>query len=205
MAVTPAAFVGLLALVGVFRGVELVISRRHQRTLDRLGAHTTTDPHFVWMAALHAAILVGAALEVILLARPFIPLLAIVSGSVVVFANALRWWVIYTLGTHWNVRVVDSAGLGVVTSGPFRVIRHPNYVAVFLELAALPLVHTAWLTALTGSAAHVWVLSKRLAVEESVLHQHADYRRLMLDKPRFVPRIFGRRGHVVATPRQRAR
>ena len=153
MAVSAVAYVGLLALVALFRGVELLISRRHQQALDRLGAHTATDPHFVWMVALHAAILIGAAFEVILLGRPFIPLLAIASGAVVVFANALRWWVIYTLGPHWNVRVVDSAGLGVITSGPFRVIRHPNYVAVFLELAALPLVHTAWITALAGSAA----------------------------------------------------
>jgi methyltransferase len=205
MAVTAVAYVGLLAVVALFRGVELLISRRHQEALNRLGAHTATDPHFVLMVALHAAILIGAALEVILLGRPFIPLLAIASGAVVVLANALRWWVIYTLGTHWNVRVVDSAGLGVITSGPFRVIRHPNYVAVFLELAALPLVHTAWVTALAGSAAHVWVLSKRLMVEEAVLQQHADYRTLMMDKPRFVPRISGRRGGVVAASRERAR
>jgi methyltransferase len=205
MAVTAVAYVGLLTVVALFRGVELLISRRHQQALDRLGAHTATDPHFVWMVALHAAILIGAALEVILLRRPFIPLLAIASGAVVVLANALRWWVIYTLGTHWNVRVVDSAGLGVITSGPFRVIRHPNYVAVFLELAALPLVHTAWVTALVGSAAHVWVLSKRLVVEEALLQQHADYRTLMMDKPRFVPRISGRRGAVVAPSRERAR
>ncbi len=99
MAVSAVAYVGLLALVALFRGVELLISRRHQQALDRLGAHTATDPHFVWMVALHAAILIGAALEVILLGRPFIPLLAIASGAVVVFANALRWWVIYTLGT----------------------------------------------------------------------------------------------------------
>jgi methyltransferase len=189
MAVTVVAFVGLLALVGLLRGVELGISRQHQRALGERGARLAEDPHFVWMVTLHATILIAAALEVVLLGRPFIPLLAIISGLVFLFANLLRWWVIYTLGTHWNVRVVDSASLGVVTNGPFRLIRHPNYVAVFLELLALPLIHTAWISALVGSAAHLWVLSKRLTVEEAVLARHANYRSLMLDKPRFLPRL----------------
>jgi methyltransferase len=188
MAVSVVAFVGLLALVGLLRGVELGISREHQRALGERGARLAEDPHFVWMVTLHAAILIGAALEVVLLARPFLPMLAIIAGVVFLFANLLRWWVISTLGTHWNVRVMDSAAFGVVTSGPFRSIRHPNYVAVFLELLALPLIHTAWITALAGSAAHLWVLSKRLAVEEAVLARHANYRSLMLDKPRFLPR-----------------
>jgi methyltransferase len=189
MALSAVAFVGLLVLVALLRVVELGISREHQRRLGERGARLAEDPHFVWMVALHAAILIGAALEVVLLARPFIPILAIISGIVFAFANGLRWWVIYTLGTHWNVRVVDSASLGVVTSGPFRLIRHPNYVAVFLELLSLPLIHTAWITALAGSTAHLWVLSKRLAVEEAVLARHESYRSLMLDKPRFLPRL----------------
>jgi methyltransferase len=189
MALSVVAFIGLLALVALLRGVELGISRANQRALGERGARLAEDPHFVWMVTLHAAILIGAALEVVLLARPFIPILAIASGIVFMFANLLRWWVIYTLGAHWNVRVMDSASLGVVTNGPFHVIRHPNYVAVFLELLALPLIHTAWITALAGSAAHLWVLSKRLAVEEKVLAGHANYRSLMLDKPRFLPRL----------------
>ena len=104
---------------------------------------------------------------------------------------AVRWWVIRTLGSHWNVQVMDSAGLGVVSSGPFRAVRHPNYAAVFVEVAALPLVHTAWITCLAGSAAHLWVLSRRLALEEAVLLSHEEYRMRMGGKPRFVPRPFG--------------
>jgi len=101
--------------------------------------------------------------------------------------NALRWWVIATLGPHWNVQVMGSTKLGVVTSGPYRFVRHPNYVAVFVELAALPLVHGAWLTALAGSALHVLVLRRRIAAEESVLLADETYRRAMQAKPRFIP------------------
>jgi methyltransferase len=96
---------------------------------------------------------------------------------------------------------MDSVSLGVVTSGPFRLVRHPNYAAVFIELAALPLIHTAWITALAGSAGHAWVLSRRLAVEDAVLLRNDVYRATMGHRPRFVPRLFGR-GATPVGPQQ---
>jgi methyltransferase len=202
MDVSVAAFLALLIAVALLRGVELVISRRHQRRLEAQGVSRATEPHFQWMVLLHAAVLAGAALEVLLLHRPLIPVLAIVMGTLVALANALRWWVIYTLGTHWNVEVMDSVSLGVIATGPFRRIRHPNYVAVFIEMAALPLVHTAWFTAIAGTAGHVWVLSRRLAVEEAVLLRNEEYRATMAHRPRFVPRLFGKRAMRAQTQQE---
>ena len=111
-------------------------------------------------------------------------------GVLFLGANALRWWVIRTLGAHWNVQVMDSARLGVVTTGPYRWVRHPNYTAVFVEMLALPLIHTAWITALAGGAAHAWVLRGRVAAEERVLLADPLYRAEMSAKPRFVPSLF---------------
>jgi methyltransferase len=85
---------------------------------------------------------------------------------------------------------MDSARLGVVTSGPFRFVRHPNYAAVFTEMLALPLIHTAWITALVGSIAHAVVLSQRIAAEEQVLFANPEYRVAMTGKPRFLPGLF---------------
>jgi methyltransferase len=175
--------------VALLRGVELVISRRNQRRLEAQGVLKAKDPYFHWMVLLHAAVLAGAALEVLWLNRPMIPAVAIVAGALFALANAVRWWVIRTLGAHWNVQVMDSVSLGVISSGPFRLVRHPNYAAVFIELAALPLIHTAWLTALVGSVGHAWVLSRRLAVEEAVLLRNARYRATVAHKPRFIPRL----------------
>ncbi len=189
MALSVRAFLGLLAAVALLRGVELMISRRHQGVMALHGARLAHDPDFRWMVGLHAGVLVGAAVEVVLLKRPFMPLLAIPAALLFAAANLVRWWVIRTLGNHWNVRVIDSIGMGVITAGPFRWVRHPNYAAVFLELAALPLIHTAWLTASIGSAVHVWVMARRLAVEERVLHRDGNYRALMGHKPRFLPRL----------------
>src|SRR6202171_21076 len=173
------AFLLLLAAVTALRLAELRISRRHQRQLVARGAAKVDEPRFRWMVLLHTTVLTGAALEVILLKRPFIPLLAAVMFAVFLAANAVRWWVIRTLGDHWNVQVMNSTGLGVITSGPFRYVRHPNYAAVFTEMLVLPLIHTAWITAIVGSAAHILVLSQRLVTEEKVLFSDAHYRDAM--------------------------
>jgi methyltransferase len=108
----------------------------------------------------------------------------------VALAMALRWWVIRTLGAHWNVEVMNSTSLGIVTAGTFRWIRHPNYLGVFVELVALPLIHTAWITATIAAMGNAWILRDRLRLEESVLHADQAYRSTMAGKPRFLPRLF---------------
>ena len=184
------AFLILLVLVVALRIVELRISRRHQQELVARGAAKINEPRFRWMVLLHTAVLIGAALEVVLLKRPFIPALAAVMFVIFLVANAVRWWVIRTLGDHWNVQVMDSTSLGVITTGPFRFVRHPNYAAVFAEMLALPLIHTAWITALVGTVAHAAVLAQRLSTEERVLFASPDYRAAMAGKPRFLPGLF---------------
>ena len=183
-------FLVLVAAVGGCRIVELRLSRRHQRARAADGAGVLPERVFPAMVALHTGILVAAVLETLLLARPFAAALAVPAVTLVVLANALRFWVIATLGVHWNVRVVPSMRLGVVTSGPYRFVRHPNYVAVFVELAALPLVHGAYLTAVAGALLHAAILHRRVSLEESVLMADESYRRAFERKPRFLPLPF---------------
>jgi methyltransferase len=94
------------------------------------------------------------------------------------------------MGKHWNVQVMNSMDLGVVTGGPFRFVRHPNYAAVFVEMFSLPLIHTAWLTALLGCVGYAATISQRIALEESVLLANPAYRTAMAGKPRFLPGLF---------------
>jgi methyltransferase len=190
MDVSVYLFLGLLLAVGLLRLVEMRISRQHQKEMALRGAAKVEEPKFRWMVLLHTAVLIGAALEVVFLRRPFLPWLAAPMFILFLAANALRWWVIRSLGEHWNVQVVDSTCLGVVTSGPFRYVRHPNYAAVFSELLALPLIHTAWITAIAGAIAHIGVLAQRLSTEERVLLANPDYRAAMSGKPRFLPGLF---------------
>lgn len=179
----------LLALIGAMRLVELTVSLRHQRRLQACGVALLPEPVFIVMVLVHIGVLLGAALEVTLLRRPFFPWLAASAGVLFVLATGLRWWAIDTLSGHWNVRVMDSTSLGVVSNGPYRWLRHPNYLAVIVELEALPLIHTAWITALAGAVANGWVLRRRIALEESLLMQSGSYRAAMGTKPRLIPRL----------------
>jgi methyltransferase len=190
MDISVIAYLGLLVAVAALRLLELRISKQHQKEMLGRGAARVEEPRFRWMVVLHTAVLIGSAVEVVFLHRPFLPLLGTIMLIVFLAANVVRWWVIRTLGEHWNVQVVDSTRLGVVTSGPFRFVRHPNYAAVFAEMIALPLIHTAWITAIVGTVAHVIVLKMRLSTEERVLFANPDYRAAMSGKPRFLPGLF---------------
>jgi methyltransferase len=159
----------LVALVAVQRLVELRVSRRHERALRARGAVEAGAGHYPVMVALHTLFLAACMAEVWLLGRPFLPSLGWPALAVLLLAQALRYWTISTLGERWTTRVLVPAGEPLVAAGPFRFVRHPNYLAVALEIAALPLVHAAWLTALSFSAANVVLLRVRIGVEERAL------------------------------------
>src|SRR5438445_9874248 len=126
MDITVIAFLALLLAVGVLRIFELRVSHRHQQQMIASGASKVNEPHFRWIVFVHTAVLIGAALEVVLLRRPFIPILAAVMLALFLTGNAIRLWVVRTMGKHWNVQVMNSVNLGIVNTGPFRFVRHPN-------------------------------------------------------------------------------
>ncbi|HJX76214.1 MAG TPA: isoprenylcysteine carboxylmethyltransferase family protein, partial [Gaiella sp.] len=117
--------------------------------------------------------LVGAVVEVWVADRPFLPALGWSMLAVVVLSQALRWWCIATLGNQWNTRVIVVPGLPLVRRGPYRLVPHPNYVAVVAEGLALPLVHTAWVTALVFTVANAALLGERIRVENQALRELA--------------------------------
>ena len=189
MAMT-AAYISLLVIVGIGRLGELVLSRRNQRQLEKQGVRKIPEPHFRWMVLLHGSVLIGAGAEVLFLHRPLIPGLAISMAVLFVWSNALRWWVIRTLREHWNVEVMESSRVGVVTSGPYRWVRHPNYVGVVFEIFSLPMIHTGWITAIVGTLGYLEILRRRIRVEDGFLMSDPAYRLAMGGKPRFMPRLF---------------
>ncbi len=184
------AFLALLLLVAALRIFELRVSRDHQRAMVPRGAAMVAEPLYPWLVAVHTLVLAGAALEVVVLKRPFIPALAATMFVIFLAANLVRLWVIRTLGNHWNVQVMDSTSLGVITTGPFRFVRHPNYAAVIVELMTLPLIHTAWITAIFGTVGYLAVIAKRIPLEERALLANPEYRAAMSGKPRFLPGLF---------------
>jgi methyltransferase len=162
-------FLALLAAVAAERLGELVLSRRHERALRARGAVESGAGHYPLMVAVHAALFAGAAAEVWFLDRPFLPWLGGPMLVVVALTMALRYWVVATLGERWTTRVLVLPGAPIVAAGPFRFLRHPNYLAVAVEVFALPLVHTAWWTSLGCGVANLMVLARRIRVENTAL------------------------------------
>lgn len=163
-------FTLLVAAVGVERIVELVISKRHISYSKSRGGVEFGLAHYPAMVALHVGLLVGSVVEVWLLDRLFYPWLGWPMLVIVIATQGLRWWCIVTLGWQWSTRVVVVPQAPRVSGGPYRWSSHPNYVAVVAEGLALPLVHTAWITATMFSIANGFVLRARLRVEREALN-----------------------------------
>ncbi|NTW40433.1 MAG: hypothetical protein HGA44_11205 [Cellulomonadaceae bacterium] len=160
----------VVAATALERLAELVVSQRNARWSFARGGVEHGRGHFPAMVALHSALLVACIVEVHVAGRPFVPAIGWPALVLVIASQALRWWCIATLGRRWNTRVVVVPGLPLVDSGPYRWLRHPNYVAVVVEGLALPLVHTAWVTALTFTVLNaVLLLRFRIPTEERAL------------------------------------
>lgn len=158
------AYIALILLVAVERVAELVVSKRNLEWSKANGGREFGAGHYPVMVALHTGLLAGAVLEARMRKRWIWP-----AFWVVLAAQALRWWCITTLGKQWNTRVVVVPGAPRIVGGPYRLVPHPNYVAVILEGAALPLVGGAWITAGVFSVANALLLRTRIRVENDAL------------------------------------
>jgi len=168
--VSPRAIAyGLLAAVALERCVELVLSGRNARRALARGGVEAGRGHYPAMVAFHGAFLVACAAEPVAWPTAWPAAVTWVAGGGVIAAQALRWWAVRSLGDRWSTRIVVLPGAPPVVRGPYRWLRHPNYLAVAVELAALPLALGAWRTALLASAGNAILLAIRIPAEERAL------------------------------------
>lgn len=162
-------YVLLIGAVAMERLAEVIVANRNRAWSQTHGGLEFGAGHYPVMVALHTGLLAGCLIEPIALNRPFIPALGWPMLTIVLAAQALRWWCIATLDHQWNTRVIVMPGAARITGGPYRFVSHPNYVAVIAEGFALPLVHTAWVTALLFSVLNASLLRTRIRVENAAL------------------------------------
>lgn len=163
-----AALAVYLVVLAVQRVAELVHSAHNERRLRARGAIEHGAGHFPWIVALHALYPVVLAVEVLALGArpgPAWPLWLLLW----LVAQALRYAAVATLGERWTVRIWVLPDAPLVRRGPYRWLRHPNYVAVILELVAAPMMFGAWRTALVVSVLNLLALRARIRQEESAL------------------------------------
>jgi methyltransferase len=165
-------YIGLVLLTGAERVVELVISKRHAALAFARGGVEHGLGHFPAMVVLHTGLLLACIAEVVLLDRPFLPALGWPMLVIALLCQAGRYWVIWALGEQWNTRVIVVPGATRVTRGPYRWswLRHPNYWIVAIEGIALPLVHSAWITAIVFTVLNaILLLGFRIPTENRAL------------------------------------
>ncbi len=168
-------YVAFVLATGGERIYELVVSRRNAAAAFARGGVEYGQRHFPWMVALHTGLLLACIAEVVLLDRPFIPWLGWPMLAIAILCQIARYWIISSLGSQWNTRVIVVPGAGRVTNrGLYRWFTHPNYVIVAVEGVALPLVHTAWITAIAFTVLNaVLLLGFRIPTENRALRELA--------------------------------
>ena len=154
----------LVALVAIERLVELWYAQRNTRALLEKGGVEVGSRHYPMIVALHATWLIAIVATVppdAVISVPLLVLFAILQG--------LRAWVLLSLGRYWTTRVVTLPGAPLVRRGPYRFLRHPNYLVVAAEIAVLPLAFGAWAVALVFSGLNGALLAWRISVENQAL------------------------------------
>ena len=167
----------LLALavgcVALQRLLELRLSRRNERLLRARGAIERGRGHYPLMVALHTLWLLSTLVEGFL-RGPGLPALWPIPAALFLLVQPLRYWAILSLGDYWNTRILVVPNAKLVARGPYRYLRHPNYVVVAVEVATFPLIFGAWVTALVFSALNAALLFVRIREENRALAELAD-------------------------------
>jgi methyltransferase len=159
----------LILAVGIERLIELLVAKSNAQWAFAHGGKEFGHNHYPVMVTIHAGLLAGCVIEVWTLHRPFMGWLGWPMLAVVALSQGLRWWCVTTLRRRWNTLVIVLPSAPLVRRGPYRWLHHPNYVAVVAEGLALPLVHTAWLTAIGFTLGNALLLTVRIRVENAAL------------------------------------
>ena len=187
MVISRGIYLAILAALVVERIFELWLSNRNARLAFARGGIELGRGQYRIIVAFHALFIAACTAGAMRYAPAFPRALPIVGLAGEAVAQALRYWSIATLGQNWNTRIIVIPGIEPVTSGLYRYIRHPNYVAVALEIACVPLIRGLVTIAIVFSAGNAILLALRIALEERALGEL--YRRAFTSRRRFIPRL----------------
>ncbi|WP_053366899.1 isoprenylcysteine carboxyl methyltransferase family protein [Bacillus sp. FJAT-27245] len=181
-------FAVFIAFIIFQRVAELIIARKNEKRMKREGALEFGQGHYPWMVLMHAGFFLALILEVWLLGKGLSPLWPILLAAFIL-AQAGRLWALSTLGKYWNTKIIVLPGANPVRKGPYRFIRHPNYVIVTLELLVVPLLFEAYMTASVFAVLNAIMLSVRIPAEEKALSKLAEYEQMNQGTNRFIPQM----------------
>ncbi|MCF6408280.1 isoprenylcysteine carboxyl methyltransferase family protein [Pseudalkalibacillus salsuginis] len=166
---------------------ELKIARRNEKEMKAKGAKEFAGDHYKWIVLLHTAFFISLASESYVRGFGvsfFFPLWFVLF----IVLQSFRVWTIRSLGMFWNTKIIILPEAKVVKRGPFRYLRHPNYVVVTMEILIIPLMFNAYWTAVIFTVLNALLLRfVRIPAEEKALSLQSDYSDQFADTPRFFP------------------
>lgn len=183
-----------LIVGGVFvqRLIELGISKRNVSAILAQGGREVGSNSLWIVKVLQISWFVAMLVEVWALDRPFIPVLSAIAFLFVLMGQGLRYLSMQALGPRWTLPITTVPEGKVIETGVYRYLRHPNWLGVIFEIFFLPLVHTAYLSAIAFSIANAFVIAKRVVREEEALSEDSNYGAVFAHRPRFMPFLLKR-------------
>jgi methyltransferase len=175
-----------LIIIIVQRVSELVIARRNEAHMKSMGGEEHGRDHYPLIVAVHLLFLLSFTLEVIVFNKEVSPLWMMIL-PVILITQIIRYWAVFSLGVFWNTKIIIVPDLEVVAKGPYRFMRHPNYLVVAVEILFLPIFFQAYATAILFTVLNAAILTIRIRAEEKALMQHTDYKKSFINKRRFIP------------------
>ena len=167
-------FILLVLFIIIQRIVELTIARKNEKWMKEQGAIEYGKNHYKWMVLVHVGFFISLMIEVIVFQKKMIAIWPFLL-SVFFLLQIARVWVIASLGKFWNTKIIVLPGANIVTKGPYKYIKHPNYFIVTLELLVIPIMFQAYVTALCFLIFNQIILSIRISAEEKALREQTNY------------------------------
>lgn len=177
-----------IALIILQRLAELLVARQNEKWMKNLGGVEFGQTHYRVMVALHSLFFLFYFWEVYYFEKeisPIWPLLLILF----MLTQAGRVWALTSLGRYWNTKIIVLPEAEVIVKGPYKYLRHPNYVIVTLEFIIIPLLFQAYFTFIVFSLLNIWILSIRIPEEEKALTKFTTYSQSLGGARRFFPKL----------------
>ncbi|MFD2445792.1 isoprenylcysteine carboxyl methyltransferase family protein [Bacillus sp. CGMCC 1.16607] len=181
-------FLSFIAFIVVQRLVELKVASQNEKWMKAKGGIEFGQKHYYLMVGIHTLFFLSYLFEVIYFQKNISTFWQILLG-LFIFTQLGRAWALMSLGRFWNTKIIVLPNAKVVMKGPYRFMKHPNYVVVTLEFLIIPLFYQAYLTAIVFSLLNLWILSIRIPIEERALRELTSYNQSFEPSRRFFSKI----------------
>ncbi|NSL52654.1 isoprenylcysteine carboxyl methyltransferase family protein [Calidifontibacillus erzurumensis] len=175
-----------IALIILQRIVELGIAKKNEKWMKARGGYEVGKEHYKYIVLVHILFFVTLIIEVFLFEKQLSPLWVIFL-FIFSIAQVIRVWSIMSLGRFWNTKIIVVPNTNIIEKGPYKWVRHPNYLVVLIELLVLPLIFDAFWTAIIFTILNIVVLKHRIQLEEQELMKGTNYGIIFQNRYRFVP------------------